>query len=186
MLLYPAFLDLRGALAVVVGGGPVALRKVEGLLGAGAQVSVIAPTVHPDLAALNVGMQRRAFVPEDVRGARVVVAATDSDAVNDAVAAAARAAGAFVNHASRPERGDLRLGAGLRRGPVQISVSTGAELPMLAQALRDRLDAALPAELPLEDWAARRRAALDLPGEAREAAMQDLRADIRRVLGVGA
>ena len=82
MTLLPAFLDLRGEAVSVVGGGGVALRRTRSLLEAGARVRVIAPERHPDFGTLAVEWVARAYRSGDLHGARVVVAATDSDEVN--------------------------------------------------------------------------------------------------------
>ena len=179
-----AFLNLSGEAAVVVGGGPVALRRARTLLGAGLRVRVVAPELHPDLAALPVGHDPRPYRPGDVAGARVVVAATDSAEVNGAVAAEARAAGALVNHAGDAAQGTLRFPAVTRRGGVEVALSTGRELPLLAQALAERIAGLLPAPEQVDAWAERREAALTLPGTEREAALAALRADIRAAVGL--
>ncbi|WP_245872916.1 precorrin-2 dehydrogenase/sirohydrochlorin ferrochelatase family protein [Deinococcus planocerae] len=181
-----ALLDLRGEPALVVGGGAVALRRARTLLGAGLRVTVVAPDLHPDFAALPVRAERRPYLPADLNGQRVVVAATDSEAVNDAVTAGARAAGALVNHAGDATRGTLRFPAAVERGGVQVAVSTGRELPMLAQALRERIAALLPEPGTVDAWAARREEAVRLPGAAREGALDALRADIRSAFGLSA
>src|SRR6266516_367245 len=89
---YPLLLDLTGRRVVVVGGGRVALRRVRGLLEAGALVHVIAPEVLPDLAGLTghgVAVHRREYADGDLAGAWLAQACTDSAAVNAAVAAEA-------------------------------------------------------------------------------------------------
>ena len=188
-MLYPVFLDLRGACALVVGGGEIGLRRARALRTAGAEVRVVSPEVHPDLEGLisedlDVTLIRRAFMAQDLDGVRLAFACANSKVVNDAVAAEARARGVWCNHASQPEKGDLRLGATLARGPLQVAVSSGAELPHLAQALRDKLARALPEALPVDAWAARRRAALELPPEQRELVLSTLKGEIRRTVGV--
>nr|WP_216324701.1 bifunctional precorrin-2 dehydrogenase/sirohydrochlorin ferrochelatase [Deinococcus aestuarii] len=179
-----AFLNLRGEPALVVGGGPVALRRARTLLDAGLRVTVVAPDLHPDFAALPVCAERRAYRPADLEGVRVVVAATDRHDVNDAVTGEARAAGVLVNHAGDAEKGTLRFPAALERGGVRVAVSTGRELPVLAQALRERIESLLPEPGTVDAWAARREEALGLPAAAREGAMDALRADIRAAFGL--
>ncbi|WP_345465868.1 bifunctional precorrin-2 dehydrogenase/sirohydrochlorin ferrochelatase [Deinococcus carri] len=181
-----AFLELRGEAALVVGGGPVALRRTRTLLEGGLRVTVVAPELHPDFAALPVQTECRPYQPADLRGVRVVVAATDSPAVNDAVCDAARVDGILVNHAGEAARGTLRFPALTRRGPVQVAVGTGRELPLLAQALAERFAALLPGEEAVERWAARREQALALAPAERTRALADLRADIRAALGLPA
>ncbi|MBB5234574.1 precorrin-2 dehydrogenase/sirohydrochlorin ferrochelatase family protein [Deinococcus budaensis] len=179
-----AFLDLHGERALVVGGGRVALRRTRTLLEAGLHVTVVAPDLHPELAALPVEVLRRPYGPDDLRGKRVVVCATDRSDVNDAVAAGARAAGALVSHAGDAAKGNLRFPAVTRRGAVQVAVSSGRELPLLAQALGERVAGLLPAEATLDAWAARREQALTLPAAEREQGLAGLRADIRAALGL--
>lgn len=179
-----AFLNLSGEAAVVVGGGPVALRRARTLLNAGLRVRVVAPELHPDLAALPVGHDPRPYRPGDVAGARVVVAATSSPEVNGAVTAEAQATGALVNHAGDAARGTLRFPAVTRRGGVEVAFTTGRELPLLAQALAERIAGLLPAPEQVDAWAERREAALTLPGTEREAALAALRADIRAAVGL--
>lgn len=179
MTLLPAFLDLRGEAVSVVGGGGVALRRTRSLLEAGARVRVIAPERHPDFGTLAVEWVARAYRSGDLHGARVVVAATDSDEVNAEVAREARAGGAWVCDAARAERGNLRFGAVAARAGVQVAVNTGRELPMLSQALTRRIAALLPSPEQLEDWVRAREAALGLGGPEKQAALERLRGEIQ-------
>ena len=178
-----AFLELSGEQALIVGGGRVALRRARTLLDAGLRVRVVAPALLDELAALPVEHQARAYRPDDLQGARLVVAATDTAAVNDAVTADARAAGALVNHVGDATRGTLRFPAVTGRAGVQVAIATGRELPMLAQALREALETLLPTETDLDGWVARREQALTLGVPEREAALDALRLDIRAVIG---
>ncbi len=184
MTLYPVFLDLSGVRVLVVGGGEIGLRRARALCEAGAEVHVVSPEMHPELEGMDATLIRRAFVPEDLDGVRLAFACTNSDAANGALAGEARRRGVWCSDASRPGRGDLRLGATLTRGPLQVALSSGAELPYLAQALRDKLTGALPDALPVDAWAARRQAALGLPPEQRELVMATLKGEIRRAVGV--
>lgn len=184
--LLPAFLNLSGERAVLVGGGAVALRRARTLLDAGLALTVIAPDICADLLALPVRAERRAYRSGDLAGARVVVAATDQAAVNDAVAADARRLGALVNHAGEAGQGNLRFAATAQRAGVEVAVNTGRELPMLAQALTRRVAALLPTEAQLGGWTAAREHALTLDGPGREAALRELKTDIHAALGVPA
>lgn len=183
MTFLPALIDLRGQPAVVVGGGPVALRRTRTLLGAGVQVQVIAPHLHPEFRALPVQLHERPYRQGDLRGARLVVAATDDAQVNADVTAEAHQERALLNHAADASQGDLRFPAVTERAGVQVAVSTGRELPMLAQALTNRIAALLPDDAQLGRWATVREQALALTGAAREQALGDLRHDIDRALG---
>ena len=142
---FPAFLDLRGRRCLVVGGGAIAARKVRGLLECGARVTVVSPTLVPELARLATmgGIEHRArpFRRTDARGATLVIAATGLAAVDDAAAGAARRRGALVNAVDRPASCDFIYGSVLRRGELQIAVSTGGRAPALAREIRRRLEA---------------------------------------------
>ena len=150
---FAAFLDLRGRRCLVVGGGIVAERKVTGLLDAGARVRVVSPTLTPALATLAatglVEHRARPFRRHDVQGCALVVAATGEPTVDDAVAATARRVRALVNVVDRPAACDFILPSVLRRGDLQIAVSTGGKSPALAREIRRRLEAEIG-----EDYAA--------------------------------
>lgn len=146
--LYPAFLKLEGLPVVVVGGGTVAASKLDGLLAAGARVTVVAPYVLPAIRA-RVTVLEEAFRPAHLDGARWVVAAATPE-VNREVAAAATARNLFVNAVDDPAVATAYLGGVVRRGPVEIAISTGGLAPALAGLLREALEAVLPDDL--ERW----------------------------------
>lgn len=139
---YPITLDVTDRLAVIVGGGAVALRKAKGLIAGGAQrIRCIAPQIHPDMPA---GVQRieREFVAEDLQDAGLVFAATDDPAVNDTVVAEARRRGVLVNRADSDEElaGDFSVPAMMRRDHVIVSISTEGSPALAAQIRNDLLD----------------------------------------------
>ena len=136
---YMACLDLDGADCLVVGGGSVGLEKAQGLLDAGARVTVVAPSALPELYELPVELELRAFEEDDVAGRRLVIAATSVTEVNKAVFAAAEARNVFCNVADVPELCSFILPAVHREGPITIAVSTGGASPALAQWIRSRL-----------------------------------------------
>jgi siroheme synthase-like protein len=142
---YPAFLDLRGRRCLVVGGGAVAERKVRALRDAGAIVCVVSPAVSAALAGLAAARaiehRPRRFRRHDTRGCVLVVAASGIPEVDDLVAAAARRARALINVVDRPAACDFILPSVLRRGDLQIAVSTGGKSPALAREIRRRLEA---------------------------------------------
>ncbi|HEV8617785.1 MAG TPA: bifunctional precorrin-2 dehydrogenase/sirohydrochlorin ferrochelatase [Methylomirabilota bacterium] len=141
---FAAFLDLRGRRCVIVGGGPIAARKTEALLEAGARVTVVSPALTPALAALvaarRVVHRPRRFLTTDVRGCALAVAATGVERVDAAVAAAARRHRALVNVVDRPALCDFIVPSVLRRGELQIAVSTGGRVPALAREIRKSLE----------------------------------------------
>lgn len=136
---YPVSLVLTGRSVLVVGGGRVALRKIRGLLDAGAEVTVVAPEVSDEIAALD-GVQviRRSFEPGDLEGRWLAVEATGDPQVAAAVAAAAEQARVWLNAADQTASCSVTLPAILRSGAVTVSYSTAGTSPSLAVWMRDR------------------------------------------------
>jgi uroporphyrin-III C-methyltransferase / precorrin-2 dehydrogenase / sirohydrochlorin ferrochelatase len=144
--LFPAFLKLAGRRVLVVGGGPVACGKLRELVAAGARVTVVAPEVRPEMETAGVTVLARAFVPSDVDGAWLVVAAAPPD-VNRQVAAAAEERGVFVNAVDDPGPASAYTGGVFRRGGITVAVSTEGRAPALAGLLREALEALIPDEV---------------------------------------
>ena len=136
---YVACIDLDDRSVLVVGAGRVAHEKVRGLLDCGAAVTVVAPTVSPEVAALPVDVLRRAYRRSDLDGRYLVVAATDDPAVNTAVFADAEARSLLCNVVDVPDLCSFILPALHRQDPITVSVSTGGASPVLAQRLRDEI-----------------------------------------------
>jgi siroheme synthase-like protein len=173
MTAYPVVLRLSGRRVLVVGGGAVAARKVEGLLAAGAAVTVVAPTVVAELRAAggrgDIVVIDRSYRAGDLDGSWLVLTATDDEATQQQVFDDAEAAGIWVNAADDPQRCSFFLPAVHRREPVLVSVSTQGTSPALASWLRDRLAAALPERLEeLVAVLARRRAEIQAQGRSTE------------------
>jgi siroheme synthase-like protein len=147
---YAVNLIVDGRPCLVVGGGAVARRKVEGLLPCGAVVTVVAPDVEPRLAALAdegaITVHRRGYDRGEAAGYRLVLAATDDPAVNRTVYEDGDAAGVWVNSADDPEWCSFTLPGVVRRGPILVTVATGGHSPALAAWLRRRLDEELGEE----------------------------------------
>jgi uroporphyrin-III C-methyltransferase/precorrin-2 dehydrogenase/sirohydrochlorin ferrochelatase len=160
----PVFLDLDGRRAVVVGGSAGAAWKAELLAAAGAEVAVFAPAPCTELQALAetpgeggpVRLHRCPWQPDDLVGAAMVVGDPADDAEAARLAAAARAAGAILNLIDRPVRSDVQFGAIVNRSPVVVGISTAGGAPVLAQAVRRRIEAALPRGLGAWGRAAQR------------------------------
>ena len=153
--LFPLFLKLSGRRVIVVGAGPVAASKIMSLLETGAQVTVIAPDVAPELERPDLTLVRRAFRPADLDGAWLVVAAAPPE-VNREVRAAAEQRGVFVNAVDNPETCSAYAGGVLTRGGVTVAVSSNGEAPALAGLLREALESVLPEDL--ERWLVEARA----------------------------
>lgn len=154
MLLFPAFLKVAGRRCLVVGAGPVAEDKIDGLLRAEAEVRVIAPRasrqVHSWARAGKIRWDARNFRSSDLRGAFLVVAATSSPALHAEIYKQARRRGVLCNVVDDPEHCDFYYGSVVRRGLLQIAISTGGHSPALAQRLRRRLEREFGAEY--EHW----------------------------------
>ena len=143
---YMACIDLTGRSVLVVGGGSIALEKVEGLLHSGAQVTVVAPQIVPDLAGLDVTLVRRGYRSEDLDGHFLVIAATSTTSVNRRVFRDAEARRQLCNVVDVPELCSFILPAVHRQGPIAVAVSTGGASPALAQRLRDEIAAVVRPE----------------------------------------
>jgi uroporphyrin-III C-methyltransferase/precorrin-2 dehydrogenase/sirohydrochlorin ferrochelatase len=143
---YPTFLRLAGRKVVVVGGGAVASSKLDGLLAARAEVTVVAPDIRPELDRPGVCLKHKPFEAADLDGAWWVVAAAPPE-VNQAVLAAADARHLWVNAVDDPPNATAYLGGVVRRSDVTIAISTGGRAPALAGLLREAIDAWLPHDL---------------------------------------
>jgi uroporphyrin-III C-methyltransferase / precorrin-2 dehydrogenase / sirohydrochlorin ferrochelatase len=139
---YPLTLSMAGRRAVVVGGGQVALRRVRGLLEAGAEVVVVAPEVAPEFAALPVTVLRRRYRDGDLRTAWVVHAATSDSLVNAQVAAEAEQNRIWCVQAGDAAASPAWTPAVTRHGDLTIAVTAGGD-PRRAQRLRAAIAAAL-------------------------------------------
>jgi len=147
--LYPAFLSLAGRDVLVIGGGPVAARKVAGLRRAGARVTVVSPTVCPRLESLIRSgavhaVCRRPYQKGDLAAAPpapawLVIAATGDPAANRAIFEDAERAHVFANVVDEPLLSSFHVPSVVRRGLLQVAVSTGGASPSLARSLRRRL-----------------------------------------------
>lgn len=162
---YAAMLRLAGQRCVIVGGGTVAARKLGPLLAAGAEVVVIAPEIGPAIerAALEgrVELARRAYRRGDLGSAALAFVATDSRAVNAAVADEARRQGIPVNVADDPAGSTFHVPAVLRRADLTVAISTDGRSPAFARRLRQEIEQVLtPQRLALLDLYAELRAEL--------------------------
>jgi siroheme synthase-like protein len=141
---YPVLLDLEGRRCVMVGGGIIAGRRVDGLLTAGARVTVISPRLTRTLAARaaegRIDHEAREYRDGDLDGADLAFVATDAGEVNAAVAREARARGVWINAADDPARCTFILPALVRRGDLTVAIATGGSSPALARAIREELE----------------------------------------------
>lgn len=131
---------------LLVGGGPVAASKLEGLVAAGAHVTVVAPEISPGIERPGITVHRRTFQPDDLDGVWWVVAAAPPE-VNREVQSAAESRQLFVNAVDDPAHATAYLGSVVRRDGVTMGISTDGRAPALAGLLREALDAWLPQDL---------------------------------------
>ena len=163
MRYFPINLDIRNRQVVVVGGGVVAARKCVPLHAGGGAITVIASRLDPFLGEMlasgAIVHRERSYVPGDLAGAFLAVAATDDPAVNRAVAAEAEALGILADIADAPELGSFTMPATICRGELMIAISTGGASPALARRIRMRLE---------EEYGPEYGTALTLLGRLRE------------------
>jgi precorrin-2 dehydrogenase/sirohydrochlorin ferrochelatase len=137
---YPVNLVVSGRRCLVVGGGRIASRKIEGLLACEAIVHVVAPDIDDSIKArAGVTWEERPYMEGEGGEYRLVMAATDDPAVNHQVFLDGERAGVWVNSADDPDNCSFTLPAVVRRGPLTVSVGTGGHSPALASWLRGRL-----------------------------------------------
>ena len=178
MTLFPMFLKLQRRSCLVVGAGTIGEPKIQSLLVAGANVRVIAPQAHQAVmdwarAGLIV-WEPRAFLPNDLEGVFLVIAATASVGLNQLVFNEAQRRNILCNAVDDPENCDFYFPAVVRRGHLQIAISTGGQSPALAQRLRRELEEQFTPDYA--DW-------LEELGENRKKLFdRDLDADRRRDL----
>ena len=148
--MYPITLVVRDRRCLVVGGGGVALRKVQGLVEEGAQVTVVAPRVVEALEVVadrgQIPLELRRYRPGEAASFALVLAATDDREVNRQVFADADGSGVWVNVSDDPELCTFHLPARVRRGPLQITVGSSGEAPFVVRRLRQLLERRLGPE----------------------------------------
>ena len=138
---YPVNLDIAGKKCLVVGGGKVAVRKVRSLLDFGASVVMVSPDAATGLRGTkNLRVLKRKYRSGDTKGAALVIAATDDEAINRKVSEDARKKGVLVNVVDQPKLCSFIVPASVRRGRLTISVSTGGASPSLAGRIRGEIE----------------------------------------------
>lgn len=142
--LFPMFMKLAGRQCLVVGAGKVGEPKIGGLLETGARIRVVAldasPTVREWARAGKIELELRAFTNEDLHGAFLVVVATNSRTLNERIYHEAQRLGVLCNVVDVPDLCDFFYPSIVRRGDLQIAVSTAGQSPSLAQKIRQQLE----------------------------------------------
>ena len=150
MALYPLLMQLEGKKVVVIGGGEVALRKVQDLFEAGAIILVISPWVHPELEKMAgqpagaITIKKRKYKKGDLKGAMLAFSATNLPGVNMQVFAEAEKRGIFINAVDDPPNCTFILPSFERRGELIMALSTSGSSPAMAARLRREIAAHIP------------------------------------------
>lgn len=146
MKFYPVFFNISGKKCVVVGGGGVAARKVKMLLGCGAKVVVVSPKLIPELIGLKtenaIEHIAASYDIQYIKGAVLVIGATNDEQTNAAISDGGRSLGIPVNIVDDLQKCDFIVPSVVERGDLTIAVSTGGKSPALARRLREKLEAA--------------------------------------------
>jgi len=169
-VLFPLFLKLEGRVCLVVGGGAEVASKIPCLLGSGALVRVVTPLVTEEIREQltdenAIIWYAREFKPSDLDGVALVIALDEDDAVNAEVYREATARGVLCNVVDQPERCHFYYPAVVRRGQLQIAISTGGVSPALASQIRRDLEQQF--DSAYSEW-------VEALGEARERVMRKL------------
>jgi uroporphyrin-III C-methyltransferase/precorrin-2 dehydrogenase/sirohydrochlorin ferrochelatase len=149
MSFLPIFLNIAERPCLVVGGGPVAARKIRQLLKAGGRITVLAPELCAEIGAMRDGDTvshiAEDFAERHLAGMALVIAATDDEVINRQVSEQARLHNIPVNVVDNPKLCTFIMPSVIDRDPVQIAISTGGASPVLARLLRARLETMVPA-----------------------------------------
>ena len=174
-VLFPLFLKLDGRSVLVVGANPETEGKIANLLASGAKVRVVATHMTEPVRALaqasRIDLQRREFTSTDLDGVTLVLALHEDDAVNERIFCEADARGVLCNIVDQPERCHFYYPAVVRRGQLQIAISTGGLSPALASDIRKELDQHFDPEYA--EW-------IEALGQARERVLRILPRSPRR------
>jgi len=142
--LFPMFLKLEGRQCLVVGAGRIGEPKIGGLLETGARIRVVSldatPTVRDWAHSGKIELELRAFSAEDLDGAFLAIVATNSRSLNERVQHEAERRGVLCNVVDVPDLCDFFYPAVVRRGDLQIAISTAGQSPSLAQKIRQQLE----------------------------------------------
>jgi precorrin-2 dehydrogenase/sirohydrochlorin ferrochelatase len=189
---YPIFLEMKGRRCVVIGGGTVAERKVEGLLAAAASVTIISPAITEELRRLFTQGAIRHLAREhrsgDLTGYEMAFVAMDDPELNAAACREARSRYVLVNSADDPAQCDFILPAVIRRGDLVVAVSTGGVSPAVTRVIREEIN-----EYFTTDYASFVRIAGEVRRELREKSVSPdagawnsaLKGDFRRLIKEG-
>ncbi|WP_432800090.1 precorrin-2 dehydrogenase/sirohydrochlorin ferrochelatase family protein [Poriferisphaera sp. WC338] len=138
---FPSLLNISNKHALIIGGGPVALRRAKALLESAAHVTLVAPNIEPELADLPITTHQRPFEESDLdlHSFVLVIIATDSCDTNNAAQAAANKRNILVNRVDAPEQSDFTVPAHKHLGHLSISVHTSGVSAYASRTIRDQI-----------------------------------------------
>lgn len=143
----PLFFNVQNKSVLIVGGGDVALRKVQSMLQAGAKVTVVSPEFHPSLLQLNdpnLTLTKREYQAEDVHQRQLVIAATDELSLNSQVKDHCDALNIWVNVVDEPDLCGFTFPSIIDRSPLVVAISTNGKAPVLGRLLKEKLEKLIP------------------------------------------
>jgi len=140
----PFFLDLQDKPVLLVGGGTIALKRGKKLLAAGARITAYAENFTEEFFALDMELKQETFENQSMEGFWLVIAATDDEKANGAIARRAKEARIFCNHVSDGKSSDLVFPLHLRRSGFDIAIADSYRLPFLLKGLSQAVEDALP------------------------------------------
>ncbi len=147
MIYYPAFLNLKGKKVLLFGAGAVALRKAKSLITSEAQLSVISRDFSDAFRrfakAKKIKLHKGSKIPKQLGSVSLVVAATSDARFNRSIYQACSRRGIWVNVVDDPKHSNFIVPSVIRRGPLQMAISTGGASPYLAKLLRQKFEAEL-------------------------------------------
>lgn len=147
MKYYPIFLDMKDRPVLIVGGGYVALQKIEVLLKSGAKIKVVTKElIAKEILDFNVPLEIREYKEDDILGVSVVVAATNNSKINSLIYSHSKKHNVLLNAVDDKENCDFILGAIANHGDITVTVSTGGHSPIMAKKIRDKVDLLLGEE----------------------------------------
>jgi len=152
--LFPVFLKLADLRVLVVGGGAVALEKLQALAtnSPSARIRIVATEIKEEVRVLldkhsNLFAEERPFITDDLDNTDIIIVAVNDRAVSERIAAVARLRGILVNVADTPDLCDFYLGSVVRKGNLKLAISTNGKSPTMAKRVREVLEEAIPDEL---------------------------------------
>ena len=144
----PIFINLKQKPVLVVGGGDIALRKINLLIKAQASVNCLSPLFCDGIASLSadksVNLIQKSFEPDDIKNYSIIIASTDDSLVNSSISELAKKANIPVNVVDSPELSSFIMPSIVDRSPVIIAVSSAGKAPVLARIIRAKLETVIP------------------------------------------